>query len=117
MLKNAAATTEFSLLQRWSSQVLLCLLLIAFSTCSYALSGSSESQLTTQQHSDTVFVVDLTSSISEVQAEDPELDKSIDSASRVFQNVLALAPISLRITESKLTQWNWHLVRGPPTHL
>jgi len=117
MPKNAAATTELSLLQKWSSQVLLCLLLIAFSTCSYALSVSSESQLTSQQHSDTVFVVDLTSPISEVQAEDPEFDKSIDSVSRVFQSVLALASISLRITESKLTQWNWHLVRGPPAHL
>ncbi|AGM36818.1 hypothetical protein V6D52_05170 [Idiomarina loihiensis] len=118
MQKYSATTTELNGLQQWSYRVLLCLLLIVFSTASYAASGEiSEKQLTAQQNSNAVFIVDLSSPISEIQAEDPEFDKAIDASSRVFQNVLALAPLSQEKSEPKLTQWNWHLVRGPPAHL
>ncbi|MCP1339120.1 hypothetical protein NJR55_05880 [Idiomarina sp. M1R2S28] len=118
MQKYAVHKAELNWLQKGCYQLLLCLLLVAFSTSSYAASaGNFEKQLTDQQTSDSVLVADLSSSVFEIQAEEPEFDKAIDVSSRVFQSLLTLAPPAQRQSKPKLTQWNWHLVRGPPAHL
>ncbi|WP_404397117.1 hypothetical protein [Idiomarina loihiensis] len=118
MQKRAVNTKELNWPAKWGYQVLLCLLLVAFSTSSYAASAeNAEKHLTDQSTPDSVFIADLSSSVFEVQAEEPEFDKAIDVSSRVFQSVLALAPLTQRQSKPKLTQWNWHLVRGPPAHL
>jgi len=118
MQKRAVNTTELNWPAKWGYQVLLCLLLVAFSTSSYAASDeNAEKHLTDQSTPDSVFVADLSSSVFEVQAEEPEFDKAIDVSSRVFQSVQPLVPPAQRKSKPKLTQWNWHLVRGPPAHL
>jgi len=118
MQKYAVPTTELNWLQKGCYQVLLCLLLVAFSTSSYAASAEGvEKHLTAQQSTDSVFVIELSSSVFEIQAEEPDLDKAIAASSRVFQSVLPLTPVSQKKSKPKLSQWNWHLVRGPPAHL
>ncbi|WP_114982154.1 hypothetical protein [Idiomarina sp. 017G] len=118
MQKYAVHKAEINWLQKGCYQLLLCLLLVAFSTSSYAASAeNAEKHLTGQPTPDSVFVADLSSSVFEIQAEEPEFDKAIDVSSRVFQSVQALVPPAQRKSKPKLTQWNWHLVRGPPAHL
>lgn len=118
MQKYTASTTELNGLPKWGYQVLLCILLVAFSTASYAASDDNyEKNLTVQQSPDSVFIVDLSSSTFEVQAEEPEFDKAIDASSRVFQSTLSLPPLLRSTDKPKFTQWNWHLVRGPPALL
>lgn len=118
MQKYAVHKAEVNWLQKGCYQLLLCLLLVAFSTSSYAAPAeNTEKQLTAPQNPDSIFVIDSSSSVSEIQAEESEFDKAVDASSRVFQSVLALAPPLQRQNKPKLIQWNWHLVRGPPAHL
>ncbi|MDV6315850.1 hypothetical protein [Idiomarina sp. HP20-50] len=118
MQKHAVNTNQLKWSTTWGYKVLLCLLLITFNTATFAsLNDSSDKYLTTQKAPDSAFIIDLSSSISEVQADEPELDKAANATSKTFQS---LPPITYHFqtrVNPLLTKWNWHLVRGPPTHL
>ncbi|RUO64828.1 hypothetical protein [Idiomarina ramblicola] len=102
----------------WWHQALLCLLFVTFSASAYpASTGNNDKQLSAQQKPEAVFVVTLSSSVSESQADEPELDKTIDISSYSVQRALALSLRFLSKTNPFTAKWNWHLVRGPPTHL
>ncbi len=118
MRKQTASFNTLQWPKHWCHQVLLCVLLIAFSTTTYAAPGdNSDKRLSAQQKSDSVFILSLSSSVSEVQADEPEYDKAVDISSYALQNLPAGSLHVLIKTVSFAPKWNWHLVRGPPTHL
>jgi len=118
MQKQAINTNETQNSEKWGYKVFLYLLLITFNTSGYAsLDDNSNKYLTTQKSSDAAFILNLSSSISEAQADEPEFEKATNVVSKTFQN---FSPITFhfqtRIAPS-VTKWNWHLVRAPPIHL
>lgn len=112
---------NFSKLQwpaNWCHYVLLCLLLLTFSASTYSAStNNTDKQLSAQKATDAAFIVTLSSSVSESQADEPELDKTIAISSDSVQGLPTVALPFFRKTHSFISKWNWHLVRGPPTHL
>lgn len=116
--QQAANTDQLKGPSKWCYHVLLCLLLAAFSTASYAASiPDSDKKLATQHNSDSTFVVNLSSSVFEVQTEEPELDKAIDALPPVSESASVIESQDSKKRAPKILAWGWHPVRGPPTHL
>lgn len=116
--QQAANTDQLNRPTKWCYHLLLCLLLVAFSSASYAASVSNgDKNLAAQHNSDSSFVINLSSSVMEVQTEEPELDKALNALPPVAENASVIESQDAKKRHPKVLPWGWHPVRGPPALL